>query len=244
MNGLVLGLDEHIHSSGTRRALVGAVSDLMVTMPVFLLLIRHGETADNARRIFQGQGGRGLHRLGRAQALRLAGRLRKNPPNAVVSSDLERAVETARILSEACDVPVELDEGLREVDVGTWTGKSYEDVALRFPEEWAAWEAGADVRRGGGETYAELAERFDRTVTRIATRHAQAGSIAIVSHGGAIKSWIAKLLGVSEEGRRALGSVANCGITLVERDADAHHRLRSWNDIAHLEGLAAEEHSE
>ncbi|HVH46683.1 MAG TPA: histidine phosphatase family protein [Labilithrix sp.] len=217
-------------------------------MGLLLCLARHGETADNARRIFQGQAGSGLNRLGRAQAARLAERMRQSPLSplaAIVASDLERAAETARYVSEACGVPVELDPGLREVDVGTWTGKGYDEVATLFPEEWAAWEAGIDVRRGGGETYAELAQRVDGAISRIAARYEGADRrILVVSHGGAIKSWISKLLGVSSDGLRALAGVANAALTVVERDARARHRLHSWNDAAHLEGLVVSEHSD
>lgn len=215
-------------------------------MGLVLCLARHGETNDNAARIFQGQGGCGLNRRGRAQASRLAERMRRSPPAAIVASDLERAVETAQIVSEACGVPVELDADLREVDVGAWTGKGYGEVAELFPEEWAAWEAGLDPRRGGGETYAELAARVGRAIERITARHGGDGGarILVVSHGGAIKSWVAKLLGVSPAGLRALAGVANAALTIVERDARARHRLHSWNDAAHLEGLVVEEHSD
>jgi probable phosphoglycerate mutase len=65
-----------------------------------------------------------------------------------------------------------------------------------------------------------------------------------MAHGGAIKSWIAKLLGVSPDGLRALAGVANAALTVVERDSRGRHRLHSWNDAAHLEGLTVEEHSD
>lgn len=214
-------------------------------MGLMLSLARHGETADNAAGIFQGQSGRGLNRLGRAQAARLAERLRRCPPSAIVASDLERAAETARFVSEACGLPVELDPALREVDVGAWTGKGYEEVASLFPEEYAAWDAGLDVRRGGGETYGELAERIDSAIASIARRFDGAPrGVLLVSHGGAIKSWIAKILGVSPSGLRALAGVANAALTVVERDDRARYRLHSWNDAAHLEGLVVEEHSD
>src|SRR5688572_2354328 len=104
-----------------------------------LYLARHGETADNAAQIFQGQGGRGLNDRGRAQARRLAGRLAGLGLHAIVSSDLERAVETATIVGSSCGLDLEHEQGLREVNVGTWTGKSYAEVADLYPEEWAAW---------------------------------------------------------------------------------------------------------
>ncbi|MBX3228357.1 MAG: histidine phosphatase family protein [Labilithrix sp.] len=213
-------------------------------MALLIQLARHGETADNARRVFQGQGGSGLNRLGRAQAQRLAERLRHAPPEAIYASDLERAADTARYVAEACGMTVTLDEDLREVDVGLWTGKGYDEIARLYPEEWAAWEHGLDVRRGGGETYAELAARVERAVSRIAARHADGSRVLLVSHGGSIKSWVARLLGVNAEGLRALAGVANTGLTLVERDGRGRHRLHSWNDVAHLDGLVAAEHSD
>ncbi len=208
-----------------------------------LYLARHGETADNAAQIFQGQSGRGLNDRGRAQARRLAERLSRARLQAIVASDLERALETATTVGLACNLSPEQDRDLREVDVGAWTGKSYAEVADLFPEEWAAWSAGLDCRRGGGETYAELAERMDRAVARIAETHA-GKRVLLVSHGGAIKSFIAKMLSVSAEGLRALGGVANCGLTVVERDARGRMRLHAWNDTAHLEGLAANERTD
>jgi probable phosphoglycerate mutase len=228
-------------------------------MPFFLALARHGETADNARAVFQGQAGSKLNRLGRAQAERLAARICRAPPRAIVASDLERAAETANIVSLACGVSVDLDPGLREVDVGTWTGKPYDEVKRLFPEEWAAWESGLDIRRGGGETYDELALRVDAALERIVAIHSQdrrPGTVLVVSHGGAIKAWVARLLGVSSDGRRALGGVANASLCVVERDTRARGsaaergagegrwRMHSWNDVAHLEGLNADEHAD
>ncbi len=215
---------------------------------MILYITRHGETADNARRIFQGQTGKGLNRLGRAQAGRLGLRAKELGITAIVASDLERAAETARIVAEACGAPVELDRGLREVDVGTWSGKSYEDVRRAHPDEWEAWEAGLDVRRGGGETYAELAERVDAAIQGIVTRHGAepARRVLIVSHGGAIRSWVNKVLGVAAVSTRALGVCANTGLTVVEREMNAPstYRLHSWNDVTHLEGLVREEHAD
>lgn len=211
-------------------------------MTVLLYLARHGQTADNAKRIFQGQGGSGLDRLGRAQATRLAERMKRSPrpPNAIVASDLERAVETARIVGQAINVDVELDRSLREVDVGSWTGRSYDEVAQLYPEEWAAWDRGLDIRRGGGETYGELARRIDGAIQQVAQRHDHR-RILVVSHGGSIKSWISKILGLSADGVRALGGIHNTSLTVVENDSRGRWRLHSWNDSAHLEGLNADE---
>lgn len=209
-----------------------------------LLFARHGETADNRRLVFQGQAGKALNALGRAQAKRLAERMRNHPPDAIVASDLERARETANIVGEAVGLTPELDPELREVDVGAWTGKSHTEVMDLFADEWNAWASGIDVRRGGGETYGELAERIERAVVRAATSHA-GKRVLLVSHGGAIKAYVAKLLGVSADGMRALAGVGNCGLTAIERDLRTHKsRLHAWNDTAHLEGLVVDEHTD
>jgi probable phosphoglycerate mutase len=184
-----------------------------------------------------------LNALGRAQARRLAQRLVRRPPDAIVASDLERAVETAHAVAEACGGAVELDPGLREVDVGQWTGKSHDETKALFPEEWAAWSAGLDVRRGGGETYAELADRVCAALERIAGEH-PGKRVLVVSHGGAIKSTVGRILRVSPEGFRALAGVANGGLTVLERVESGRHRLHAWNDTAHLEGLAADERTD
>ena len=244
---------------------------MLVTL---VLLARHGETDDNARSVFQGQGGKGLNRLGRLQAARLGERLRRSPPAAIVTSDLERAVETARIVADACGAKIEIEPGLREVDVGAWTGKTHAEVEREYPEEWAAWESGSDIRRGGGETYAELADRIDLAIGRILARFdppehrgVEGRPLLLVSHGGSIRSWVAKILGLSfrgatpsSPGLTALGGVANTSLTLVEarpsrsqsrsqsrsesRSAARAYRLHTWNDSSHLEGLEAREDEE
>ena len=208
-----------------------------------LYFARHGETDDNAALVFQGQGGRGLNSRGRAQARRLAERMRKARVASIVTSDLQRAMETAVIVGDACRVEPSLDAELREVDVGTWTGRSHAQVEELYPEEWAAWSTGLDARRGGGETYAELSQRIERAVVRIAAMDAK-DPILVVSHGGSIKSYVAKLLGVGPEGLRALAGVGNCGLTIIERDTRGRSRLHAWNDTSHLEGLLVEEQTD
>lgn len=212
-------------------------------MPL-LYLARHGETEDNARSIFQGQSGKGLNSRGRAQAKRLGERMTRSlRPGSIVCSDLERAVETATIVGEACGVVPTLDPELREVDVGAWTGRSHDEVRAAYAEEWAAWNTGLDVRRGGGETYAELAERIEKAILRIAAT-CERDPVLVVSHGGSIKSYVAKVLGVGPEGLRALAGVGNAGLTIVELDSRNRVRLHAWNDTAHLEGLLAFEQTD
>ncbi len=202
-----------------------------------LFLVRHGETDDNHHGVFQGQAGRGLNARGRVQVEKLALRLGDLEPgidlHALYTSDLERAVDTASILAQVLGLPVHVDEGLREIFVGEWQGKTTREVEELFPEEVATWRAGVDVRRGGGETYADLAIRMKEALDRIVQKH-HGGHLCVVSHGAAIKSYVASLFGDVMVGMRTLGALSNTSVTVLDLDREGHARLVVWNDVTHL----------
>jgi len=205
-------------------------------VPTILLLARHGQTDDNARSVFQGQRGAGLNERGRAQAERLAARV-AGTIDLVVSSDLQRARETAEIVARAAKLDVAIDRALREVDVGAWSGLAYDEVAARFPEEWAAFRAGIDVARGGGETYAALAERIHAALSDIA-RRARGKRVLVVSHGAALRSVVCKTLGVPPRWTAPLAGMANAALTTLVFDDDDAPRVHAYNDASHLGDLA------
>jgi probable phosphoglycerate mutase len=200
-----------------------------------LLLIRHGETDDNHRRVFQGQGGHGLNARGREQARLLAARFARVGLRAAAlyCSDLTRAQETASLLAGALALSPVADPALREVHVGAWQGLGYEEIAARFPDEWDAWKRGVDFNRGGGETYAELGDRVARSIDGIVEKHA-GETVVIVSHGAAIKVFVGRVLGLDAVGLRRYRVASNTGVTLVEREGGVD-TLVIWNDASHLD---------
>ena len=105
-----------------------------------LWLIRHGESTGNRDRLLQGQEDLPLTDLGHEQARKLAGRLGRVVFDALYSSDLARALQTAVTLGEALHLGAELDARLREIDVGSWSGLSSAQISERFPEEWRMWQ--------------------------------------------------------------------------------------------------------
>lgn len=129
---------------------------------VALALVRHGQTADNAPPLrFQGRTDTPLNEVGRSQVRILAG---ASPPGAgwrrIVSSDLSRAAESAAILAEALDLPVERDRRLSESDRGRWEGRLVEEIAREEPGPYGAWrEDPAAFRFPGGESVIEHRER-------------------------------------------------------------------------------------
>src|SRR5881275_129291 len=99
-----------------------------------LLLARHGETDWNREGRWQGWADPPLNETGRDQARQLAELLRSTPFDAVYSSDLQRAHETALIVAEPHTVPVLVDRGLREIDIGSWSGLTRSQIDERFPD--------------------------------------------------------------------------------------------------------------
>lgn len=209
-------------------------------MPTKLLLVRHGETLHNRHRIFQGQSGAGLSGEGREQAVLLGARLARTGArwDALYTSDLERARETADIVGREVGLTPEPDAGLREVALGGWEGLHEREVKARFPEEWEAWRRGEDIARGGGERLEEVSARMAAAVERIAARHVGA-SVIVVSHGAAIKSFAAHVLWTTTLRLRPLRPVANTGATLFERSDEGAFSLLVYNDTTHLEDALA-----
>ena len=162
-----------------------------------LLLVRHGETDWNADGRLQGQTDRPLSEFGRRQATQLAEDLADEGLEAIYSSDLARARETAEILGARLGLPVVLDPDLREKDWGTWEGlTSVERDRVEFV----------------GESTEAHQERILRALRRISERHPGEGRVLVVTHGGSMRRVQTAALGL------ALPVVENCGRWLCAYD--------------------------
>jgi broad specificity phosphatase PhoE len=160
-----------------------------------ILLARHGETDWNREGRFQGWADPPLNATGREQARALARQLAGVPFDAVYSSDLRRAHETALIVAEPHRVPVVADAELREIDVGSWSGLTRPEIQARFP--------GAEHH--DGESRDEHLARVLAAVERIACAH-PGERILIVSHGGSLRTLRRHALG------EPVHPIANCGV--------------------------------
>jgi broad specificity phosphatase PhoE len=171
---------------------------------------RHGRTAWNLEGRFQGQTDVELDETGVAQAKAAAQVLATLRPDAIVSSDLQRAARTAAELATLTGVEVAYDPGLREADLGSWQGLSRAEVDERYPDEAAAWLRGESIRRGGGETNAEVARRAVTTIEQALEKLASPSTLVVVTPGGAARVAIGRMVGLPEEHWRALGALSNC----------------------------------
>jgi glucosyl-3-phosphoglycerate phosphatase len=176
---------------------------------------RHGQTAWNAQRRFQGQLDIELDDVGRAQVARAASLLTGVSPSAIVSSDLIRARETAQALADLTGLQVATDWRLREIDVGSWSGLTFEEVSLKFPVEAAEWRDGGEGRRGGGESLVEVGSRAVSAVSNALVGIDDGGTLVVATHGAAGRAIVASMIGLPHSSWRALGSLANCCWSLM-----------------------------
>ena len=197
-----------------------------------LLLLRHGQTAWNANGTFQGQRDVPLDDEGRRQAHAVAKRLEGRKIHALVSSDLSRAAETARIVNARLGLEIHWDARLREIDIGEWSGRKSKDVVPQESGLAAAIQRGEDPPRGGAETLAMLRERVQAGLFD-ALRLAPGGTLLMVAHGGVSRTVASILLGLPDAFAGRLSSGRNTSIGEFKLTDDGP-RLKRWNDASHL----------
>jgi probable phosphoglycerate mutase len=197
-----------------------------------LVFWRHGRTAWNADRRFQGQTDIPLDETGMTQAARAAKALARLKPDHIVASDLQRARATAGELAALTGLPVRTDTDLRETFAGEWEGLTRDELEERFGSQLAEWGAGADVRPGGGETRVEVAERVVAAVDRALAGVAAGQTLVVATHGGSARAGIGALLGLPPEHWAALGVLANCAWSVLQENTTGFGpgwRLQEYN---------------
>lgn len=199
-------------------------------------LIRHGESIWNRLGLVQGTRDSGLTLKGKKQANLLAERLNKCSFEAIYSSSLKRAYQTANALSAVHNLPVVIEDGLREIELGDWEGKSHQQIVSQDKENFEQWyKLPLEVRIPGAETVIEFKDRVVKTIESILSRHAQ-GEIAIISHGGVISVYLAWLL---EMNLNKVWTIALKNGALTTIDFFEHWTsLIVFNDTCHLDAVS------
>lgn len=200
-----------------------------------LLLIRHGETIWNRERRFQGVMDIPLSDKGRAEADLLAAYLRDKRLDAIYSSHLSRALDTAKAVAAYHDLGVGVVEGLSEINVGEWAGMSWEEIWERWPELGGQWYANPPESPAppGGEYYPDFQKRCIAALENIAAAHGDADKVAVVTHGGVIRAVMNQLLGLSW-GTRGKFFVRNCSITRMRWQPRGIVVVEGFNDVCHM----------
>lgn len=203
-----------------------------------IMFWRHGRTEWNSEGRFQGQEDIDLDATGRQQAASAAALLANSNPTRIVSSDLRRAFGTAQALASVTGLEVEVDSRLRETFLGQWQGLTFADIVERFPDQMDEWNAGSvEVRPGGGETRAEMAERMAGGILEAVDGLDADGTLVVVTHGGAARVGIAHLLGLPYEYWGVLSGLANCNWSLLEEvEGSALEGKLRWRLTEHNAG--------
>ena len=203
-----------------------------------ILFIRHGETAWNRIKRIQGHIDIPLADTGLAQAQRLAVRLAREAHegqriDAIYSSDLMRAQQTAQPFADALGLPLQLREGLRERAYGVFQGHDSTEIETLFPDAYAAWQTrDPGFAPDGGESQRAFYHRVLHALEPIVAAH-QGGRIACVAHGGVLDCVYRFANGLDLSAPRSY-QLLNTSINVVDY-VDGRAQVVQWADVSHLD---------
>jgi probable phosphoglycerate mutase len=199
---------------------------------MFLYCVRHGESIYNAQRRIQGQTDVPLSPLGQRQSLALADALARYPIQAVYSSPLCRALETARPIAARLGLKVRTDPRLREIHAGLFQGLRWDDIETLHPAEARQWiDQVPDFVIPGGESRRTLMARGLEVFRDI--RQQPFEQVAVVAHGGILAAALKALLQIPAELNPF--SLANGSISILRWDTRL--KLMTLNETCHLREL-------
>ncbi len=218
-------------------------------MTLRLLLIRHGLSSFNRENRIQGRNDLStLSPEGFKQASKVGETLKGLPINAIYSSPLKRAADTASELLKihSTNKSLILDNDLLEVDLAPWTGLTIDEVKTKYPESYLTWKKSPSeliIKREDGITYnpiQELMDQAERFLKKIFSTHTSGEdkNIIIVAHNAILRCLIMKLLGNPKAGLRRI-KLDNASISVfnlkIENGTQVDLQIESLNSTAHLE---------
>jgi probable phosphoglycerate mutase len=213
-------------------------------MTTQVLFIRHGETEWNRIKRIQGHIDIPLASSGVAQAGQLAERLVRESKSgarldAVYSSDLRRAQQTAQPFADALGLSLQLREGLRERWYGEFQGHDSEEIRAKYPAEYKTWQShDPDFQPPGGESQRAFYQRVMRAVAPIVAAHPD-GRIACVAHGGVLDC-IYRFASESPLDTPRGWLLLNSSINVVDYN-DGVANVVLWGDVAHLSTTSSDD---
>lgn len=197
-----------------------------------VILWRHGRTAWNVAGRVQGQSDIPLDETGHQQAREAAARLATLKPYRIISSDLQRAHDTARYLGGFTGLEVELDEHFRELNFGAREGLTWREAWEQFPDGMRAWVDGDETQIPGSETHLEAGERFAVGLRGALASLPDDEVMVVVAHGAVLRTGICSFLGIPRAHWGTFGALNNCAWSVLEESPwrpDTQWRLTEWN---------------
>ena len=199
-----------------------------------LILARHGETEWNVGKVFRGRADVNLNEVGIKQAELLGKHLCHLGLEAIYSSPVKRALDTANIVARCMEVAVCISEGLTDFDFGEWQSLSEQEVKRLYPDILNEWQSSPHkVRMPGGENLDDVTKRTAEVVDEVLSRHH--GNVLLVSHRVVLKVLICSLLGLDNSHFWNISQDV-CGLTIFDY-VDGRFVLTRHNDTSHLREL-------
>ncbi len=204
-------------------------------MATEITIIRHGETMWNVQKRIQGQRNSSLSENGITQAELVAEALAKREFDVLISSDLERAVETAKIINKQLSLTHKYNLNLRERSFGIFEGKNFAEIEEKYPEEFRRYkERNPEFVVPGGESIEQMYDRVTSEIEAIA-RKFKDQKVLIVSHGLVLEMMMYKTFNLKLDEPRSF-SINNSSISSFYIDED-NWFLKEWGVIEHLVSL-------
>ncbi len=199
---------------------------------VTFIIIRHGYSKFNKEKRFTGQLDVPLDEKGIIQAEYTAKYILSNyKVDKIYSSDLSRACETVKPLSEALGLPIITDRAFREIDVGIWQGELISEIEKKYPDEMESYRSNPGVFKfEGGENYSMAAKRASEALETISKEN-DGKTIAVATHGGIVRCLRCLLNGYPLEKIKEIPIVPNASVTVVSYDdGNAEFLLAGYNE--------------
>jgi len=197
-----------------------------------IYLVRHGQTISNTLGRIQGHSDSPLSERGKEQVSMLAKRLCDTAITAIYSSDLGRALATAKILGQTLGKPVQQDGRLREVSFGKVEGLTWDEVATKHSSIQRAWfQHEANARLPGGESREEVTIRAMEMLEDLVCDYAGERILA-VTHGGVLACILIHILQIAK-GIRPMCSFDNAALNVIQYK-NGQWKIKTWNDGWHL----------
>lgn len=204
--------------------------------PTRLILCRHGESEGNRDGRFGGHGPAPLTERGRAQAQATGLRLQREGADAIYCSDLARAQQTAELIGQQLGVAPQVTPALRERSVGIFTGLSFDEARVRYPEDYEVLlRREPDVAPPEGESYLQCSARACSFLDQVLAQH-RGQRVVLVSHYLTVHLLVLHIMGVtlSAESPRVYVQLHNCGLHRFEHHPDGAWQVLALNETAHL----------
>ena len=180
-----------------------------------IYLVRHGQTNDNIKNLMQGWKDTPLNDVGRTQAYQLIPFFESQSIDVIYASDLSRAYETARIISQAIHKEVFVDKQLREMYLGFWEGRSWQEIEAEFAYFLSKPENEKNALNiHEGESYIEFQLRAISVFKKIIKQHLNK-NVMIVTHGGVIREIIGHIMNINQGQKDAI-PIRNCSVSMIE----------------------------